>query len=135
MSTAAAAAPRKLPVRSTVGACYATVAGNLGQLVRISWLWLLIMVPVYATAHWLVSFDWVWTAPDWAWMAPRWVREIAPVTPFVVELPFLASIAVAWHRLVLRHESVSAPAYLRLDRQVWHYVVCALGFLMLTIGP
>jgi hypothetical protein len=135
MTALATAAPRKLPVWSTVGGCYATVAHDIGQLVRISWLWLLLMVPVYAAAHWLVSFDWALTAPDWAWMAPRWVREIAPVMPLVVELPFLASIAVAWHRLVLRHERVSARAYLRLDRPVWLYAMCALGFLVLTIGP
>lgn len=108
--------------------CYALVARNFGQLVRISWLWLLIMVPVYAAAHWLAS-------PNWIEMAPRWVKEIAPVMPIVVELPFLASIAVAWHRMVLRHERVSAPAYLRLDRQVWLYAMCALGLLVLTIGP
>src|SRR5262245_40834769 len=124
MTTVAALAPRKLPVWQTVSACYVTVAHNLGQLVRVSWLWLLIMVPVYAAAYWLVLFGWARTAPDWAWMAPRWVREIAPVTPLVVELPFLASIAVAWHHLVLRHERVSAPAYLRLDRQVWLYATC-----------
>lgn len=128
MTTLAVPAPRKLPVWRTVGACCATVARDLGQLVRISWLWLLIMVPVYVAAHWLASSDWVL-------MASRWVREIAPVMPLVVELPFLASIAVAWHRLVLRHERVSAPAYLRLDRQVWLYAMCALGFLVLTIGP
>lgn len=118
----------KLPVWRTVRACYASVLQNLRQLVRISWLWLLIMVPVYAATNWLVS-------PDWTGTAPRWVREIAPVMPLVVELPFLASIAVAWHRLVLGYERVSASAYLRLDRQVWLYAVCSLGFLVLTTGP
>jgi hypothetical protein len=115
-------APRKLPVWSTVRACYAIVARNLGQLVRISWLWLLIMVPVYATLHWL----------DWRW---RMEGSIAgPVALVLVELPFLASIAVAWHRLVLRHERVAAPAYLRLDSTVWLYVLYPLLLMLLVLA-
>ena len=115
---------RKLPVWRTVRACYATVLQNFGQLVRISWLWLLIMVPVYAAVHWLIST--VWAAPGIQTM-PQWVSEFAIVLPLVVELPFLASIAVAWHRLVLRHEHVSTSAYLRLDTSVWLYALCSLG--------
>jgi len=122
---------RKLPAWRTVRSCYATVRQNLGQLVRISWLWFLVMVPVYAATHWLVSN--VWALPGIQTM-PRWVHVIVVVLPLVVELPFLASIAVAWHRLVLRHEHVSAPAYLRLDTSVWLYVLCSLGFLAVTIG-
>ena len=123
---------RKLPVWRTVRACYATGLQNLRQLVRISWLWLLIMVPIYATVHWLVSTVW---ATDAILMMPLWVGEIVLRLPVVVELPFLASIAVAWHRLVLRHECISASAYLRLDAPVWLYALCSLGFLALTIGP
>jgi len=43
--------PPKLPVWSTVDACYATVARNFGQLLRISWLQLLIItMPPNATS-------------------------------------------------------------------------------------
>ena len=80
--------PPKLPFWRTVGACYATVFGNLGQLLRISWLWLLIMLPVYAVAQWLTS--------------PAQGSEMGDLLlgmlPSVLELPALASIAVAWHR-------------------------------------
>ena len=53
MSSLSVAAPRKLPFWRTVGACYQIVGRNFGQLIRISWLWLLIMLPVYAVVHWL----------------------------------------------------------------------------------
>jgi hypothetical protein len=66
---------------------------------------------------------------------PQWVHVgVAELLP-VVELPFLASIAVAWHRLVLRHERVSAPVYLRLDAFVWRYVLYSLGFLAVIVAP
>jgi hypothetical protein len=123
---------RKLAVWRTVQSCYATVFQNLGQVVRICWLWLLIMVPVYAAAHWFVSY--VLALPGLS-TVPQWVHVgVAELLP-VVELPFLASIAVAWHRLVLRHERVSAPVYLRLDAFVWRYVLYSLGFLAVIVAP
>jgi hypothetical protein len=123
---------RKLPVWRTVRLCYATVLQNLGQLARISWLWLLIMVPVYTAVHWLPSADWEALGIR---TIPLWARQMVVSLPPIVELPFLASIAVAWHRLVLRQERVLAPTYLRLDTPVWLYALCSLGFLTLMVGP
>jgi hypothetical protein len=105
------------------------VLHNLGQLVRITWLWLLLMIPVYAATHWLVSY--IWALPGMQ-TAPRWVDMILISLPTVVEMPFLASIAVAWHRLVLRQERVSALGYLRLDGSVWLYVLYSLGLLVVS---
>jgi hypothetical protein len=132
MAAIATPAPGKLPVWSTVGACYATVARNLGQLVRISWLWLLIMVPVYAVAHWLALRNWDWPQEQ---AMKGGVSQLIALLPFVVELPFLASIAVAWHRLILRRERVTQPAYLRLDKTVWLYALYSFAFLVLMQGP
>lgn len=116
---------RKLPVWRTVRACYATVLRNLRQLVRISWLWLLIMIPVYAAAYWFALLP----------SEPRLVRLVLAKLPFVVELPFLASIAVAWHRLVLRREQMTARVFLRLDSAVGAYALCSFAFLVLGYGP
>lgn len=118
--------PRKLPVWKTVGACYVAVVGNLGQLARIGWLWLVIMLPVYAALHWLA---WAWQQED---AASVFAVSILPV---IVELPFLASIAVAWHRLVLRHEGVTSPAYLRLDGIVWSYALYSFLLVLLAWSP
>jgi hypothetical protein len=50
------AARRKLPVWRTVRACSATVLHSLGRLVRITWLRLLLVLPVDAATHRLVSY-------------------------------------------------------------------------------
>jgi hypothetical protein len=131
MTAIAASAPPKLPVWQTVRASYAIVARNLGQLVRICWLWILIMVPVYAALDWLEE---TWSRESGAQATYHWMREIAAALPSPVDLPFLASIAVAWHRLVLREERVTQPAYLRLDGVVWRYVLYAFAFLLLERG-
>jgi hypothetical protein len=66
---------------------------------------------------------------------PRLVRLILDKLPLIVELPFLASIAVAWHRLVLRREQVTAPVFLRLDGAVGFYALCSFALLVLGHGP
>jgi hypothetical protein len=122
---ASPASPPKLPFWRTVGACYAIVFRNFGQLLRIGWLWLLIMLPVYAAAEWLAS----------RWQGNQIGDFLLSMLPSVLEVPALASIAVAWHRLVLRQERVQGAVYLRLDRLVWWYAMILLIFIVVTVGP
>jgi hypothetical protein len=131
MTAIAPSAPPKLPVWQTVRASYAIVARNLGQLVRICWLWIVIMVAVYAALYWLQEAR---QGEPGAQAMNHWMREIAAALPSPVDLPFLASIAVAWHRLVLREEQVTPPAYLRFDGLVWRYVLYSFAFLLLELG-
>jgi hypothetical protein len=133
MAVLAAPAQRKLPVWTTVGACYATVARNLGQLVRIGWLWFLIMLPVYAAQHWLDREE--LGAEGVLGAVIEAAALVAMLAAIVVESLFLASIAVAWHRLILRQERVTAPAYLRLDRTVWLYLIYSLLLTLLVLAP
>jgi len=130
MTSMSAPAPRKLPVWSTVGACYALVARNLGQLVRISWLWLLIMLPVYAATNWVI---WPW-ATESAWKESSWIAELVSALSSLIELPFLASIAVAWHRLILNRETTQGVVYLRLDPIVWRYAALLFALLVPSTG-
>ena len=45
----------KFPVWQMVGASYAFTAKNFPQLIRIAWLPILMMLPVFALATWLAS--------------------------------------------------------------------------------
>src|SRR5262245_16833927 len=130
MTAISASAPPKLPVWQTVRASYAIVAHNLGQLLRICWLWVLTMVPVYAALDW---FEEAWSGESGAQATYQWMRDVATLQS-AIHLPFLASIAVAWHRLVLLEERVTQPAYLRLDGVVWYYLLYSFAFLLLERG-
>ena len=105
-----------------------TVARNLGQLARISWLWLVILLPVSAAAQWLI---WPWTN-ETAQREFETTSQLIGFLPDLIELPVLASIAVAWHRLVLHHERVGGVVYLRLDRIVLRYTLILLAFFVLA---
>jgi len=131
MTAISVPAPPKLPVWQTVHASYEIVGRNLRQLVRISWVWVLIMVPVYMALDWLAE---TWPGVSGAQAAHRWLREVGATLPSPVDTPFLASIAVAWHRLILRGERVTQAAYVRLDGVVWRYVLYSLAFLLLERG-
>jgi hypothetical protein len=131
MTSQHASVPRKLPVWSTVGACCAIVWRNLGQLVRIAWFLLLIMLPVYAVTYWL---SWPWSAGSTG-EAGGFVEQFFAWLPNLIELPFLASIAVAWHRLLLRQERFEGSLYFRFDATVWRYAALSLGLLVASTGP
>jgi hypothetical protein len=140
MTTATVAAPSKLPLWRTIGQAYALWGENLPDLVRVCWLWMLLMAPVFALLTW-------WQAPHAMEMmqAVRSGRPFVDPNPLltmltqmlgkVVTLPALASIAVAWHRLLLKDEHPGAGAYLRLDGIVVGYAVLALWVGLITMAP
>jgi hypothetical protein len=91
------------------------------------------MLPAYAAVHAAVlELDpmW-WKAADQGSLA----AVLGSLLPNVIELPALASIAVAWHRLILRGERVTGAICLRLDRVVWAYVLILFAFLVLGFAP
>jgi hypothetical protein len=53
----------------------------------------------------------------------------------VIVLPALASVAVAWHRLLLRGEHPGPGLYLRLDSVVAGYAILAFWIAVITLGP
>jgi len=131
MSSPAPTIPRPLPFWRAVGASYMTVVRNLGQLARISWLWLVILLPVSAAVQWLI---WPWTN-EVAQREGGTTAELIGYLPDIIELPVLASIAVAWHRLVLHQERMHSAFYLRLDRLVLRYTLIVLAFFVLVLVP
>jgi hypothetical protein len=101
---------------------------------------MLLMAPVFAFLTW-------WQAPH----AMELLQAAHGGQPFVdpnppltlltqivgklVVLPALASIAVAWHRLLLRDEHPGAGVYLRLDGVVAGYAVLAFWVGLITVAP
>jgi hypothetical protein len=122
---------RKLPVWQLVGESYAFTANNFPQLIRIAWLPILMMLPVFVLATWLVS-PW---QPQAGQLSKDLTSQFVTALPGLVQLPFLASIAVAWHRLVLRQETVPGWLYARFDATVWRYAGFGLLLNLLAYLP
>src|SRR5690349_2783671 len=128
MTTMTVEAPSKLPLWRTIGQAYAVWAGHFPDLVRIVWLWVLLMAPVLAILKW-------WQVPYLTGLiqassSGRPYVDPNPVLTFamqigsaVIMLPVFASVAVAWHRLLLRDEHPGPGVYVRLDGVVVGYAV------------
>lgn len=129
---AAEAAPVKLPLWRTIGEAYSVWFKHLPELIRIAWLWILIMAPIVGLFMW-------WQAPAMLELMQNaragrldpnpGVTVLMQAINSIILLPILSSIAVAWHRLLLRNEQVSGP-YLRLDSVVIGY---ALLFFLIAL--
>jgi hypothetical protein len=143
MTTVTVAAPSKLPLWRTIGQAYALWGGNFPDLVRTCWLWMLLMAPVFAFLNW-------WQAPHLMEMmeimqAAHNGQPFVDPNPLltmltlivgkVVALPALASVAVAWHRLLLKDEHPGPGVYLRLDGIVAGYAVLAFWVGLITLAP
>jgi hypothetical protein len=123
--------PAKLPVWKTTGECYRLVFTHLGDFVRISWLWILVMVPVYAAMH---SLIWYLTESP-VKLTNDVIKASALLIPMIPESIFLASIAVAWHALILRGDKPVTANRLRIDRTVlnyagWAWIIFILLFVL-----
>jgi hypothetical protein len=128
MSTEALAASLKLPLWRTVGQAYVQWAKNLIELFHACWLWMLVLAPILAIVDW-------WQAPraidmhraartDQLLTNPTPLSDtILEIVPFILTSPALASIAVAWHRLLLNGEHAGPRYYLRLDSLVISYAL------------
>jgi hypothetical protein len=140
MTTVTVAAPSKLPLWRIIGQAYALWGDNLSDLVRVCWPWMLLMAPVFAFLTW-------WQAPHAMELlqAARTGQPFVDPNPLltmitavvgkVVGLPALASIAVAWHRLLLKDEHPGPGVYLRLDGIVAGYAVLAFWVGLITVAP
>jgi hypothetical protein len=126
---AAASAEPRLQVLRTAAEAYALTFSNLGYLFRLSWAWALLMTPVsivfYASMFWL----------GWHNSTTYLASLFRDVSSTVLFQPFVASIAVAWHRRLLVGEVWRGPAYLRLDRLVAGYFGLTAVISFLFLGP
>ena len=140
MSSETAGSSTKLPFWRTLGDSYKLWFLNLPELMRICWLWFVVMVPVFALINW--------------WQAPHFIEIMrlaaegknnpdpdplftlsAQIITTVAMLPIGASVAVAWHRLLLRDERVGAGAYFRLDGLVVGYAILLFLIGLLPMVP
>lgn len=121
---------RRLPFWRTVIDSYVVTYSNLGYLARISWAWVLLMIPIslafYALMFWLGWHQ----APEGTFGS-----IFILIASSLLFLPMIASIAVAWHRKLLENESWASGPYLRLDRVVASYFGLALFASLLILAP
>jgi hypothetical protein len=127
------AANPKLPLWDTICLSYSTYFYNLQDVLRISWLWLVVVVPLTGIANWL---QWSWMAVVMAdlkrGMPPRPDETMVFVN--VAGLVFTLagfSIAVAWHRRIILGEHPRFSGSNIATKNLWRYVGVGLAICIL----
>lgn len=104
-----------------------TSLATMGAALRLSWPWLLILFPfaVYARPY---------TSGGMAALIGLNASYSFPLFAVLAAIA-LSSIAVNWHRYLLRDELAEGFEVLRLDRTVWRYVGASLliGLVFLVL--
>jgi hypothetical protein len=126
---------RKLPVAAAFSHAVASVRSHLQVAFHISWPWYAIVMPVTLAVYALLALA---TGGD---------PESKPGLTFIVTLLLAAvalisasSIAVNWHRYILRDEIPQGGEVLRLDDPVWRYfgnmllIMLSVLAVLLVIG-
>ena len=109
----------RLPIWRTVAEAFAVTARNSDYLFRISWMWVLVMLPIAFVYH-LTAFRHGWVCTSHPCPSGS---DAYPIGSTLLFMPMLSSIAVAWHRRLLADEVWQGRYYLRLDRSVAGYFV------------
>lgn len=132
----------KLPLWNTICHSYSTYFYNFGDVLRISWLWLVLLVPLLGRSGWVQAL----------WMArvvadakrgqiqtlnaapPIEMTVLGPIGGLVLMLAG-ASIAVAWHRRIILGEHPRLSGTNIATKNVWRYVGVGIAIGVIAILP
>jgi hypothetical protein len=120
----------KLPFWHTVSLSYTTYLGNFIDVLRASWLWLVLVAVLTGVAS---SYQWSWMATAMANLkfGPGQLSRPFEVG-LLVDLDtvfFLCagvSIAVAWHRLIIIDEHPAFSGSTLVSSSFWRYAIMGL---------
>lgn len=140
-----AAAGPKLPLWNTICMSYSTYFGYFPDVLRISWLWLMVIVPLTAVMSW-VQFSWF---AEFVANVQRGTPPQMPIRPpamptamFVLMYPVgllaalaAVSIAVAWHRRIILGEQPRLSGSNILTKYVWRYVLIGIAICLTAWLP
>jgi hypothetical protein len=132
------AANPKLAFWRTISLSYSFYFEHLGDALRISWLWLLIFIPLTGAASWL-QMSWFRdaVADMKSGKSPAMPIELTIFANASTLAQLLAgcSIAVAWHRLLLLDEHPGLSGGNVISRRLWRYVGIGIAVLLIPGLP
>jgi hypothetical protein len=129
----------KLPLRRIIALSYSTYFDHFGDVWRISWLWLLLVLPLAIATSWLQT---AWLAQVITDMAsgPHTLTRTAgfALVGNITSLVFTfagVSIAVAWHRRLLLDEAPGWSGSNVATGSMWRYICVGIAIGLIVMLP
>jgi hypothetical protein len=131
----------KLPLAEAISLSYAWFFQKFPDLMRISWLWLLICAALVGVSSWM---QWAWMAdvlgadtggmPQRTTVEPPRPIELLILGNIAGLLPFIASIsiAVAWHRRIILGEQPGLSGSNIVTAELWRFIGVGILFMLIT---
>jgi hypothetical protein len=136
------AANPKLPLGNTIALAYSTYVRNIPDVLRASWLWLALILPLTGVASWLrwSQVTGIMAGANAA-MPAHAVTDASRVTgttvlDLAVSLIWLlagVSIAVAWHRRIILGEHPGLSGSNVATKTLWRYVLTGIDICAIII--
>ncbi len=120
----------KLPLIASVIEAFELTSANIADLAKLMWLWLLILIAVQA-----VIYGFLWPFELESRTNPASATLIPVLLPAMISTLIGTSIAVGWHRRLLKKEKIASSSNLRLDNYVWRYFLWAFLLVILCLAP
>lgn len=120
----------KLPVWRTVYDAHVITIENFLTLLRVGWVWVLLLAVTDAALHW---FLWPWEEAAIA-QGGSGSMSLLLLSTYVWTL-FGACVAVPWHRLVLKGDVITAGGMWPLAKDIGRYISWALFLTLFILGP
>lgn len=108
---------KKLPVLAAFAHALRSTVDNLNFAFHVGWPWMLVLLPIELAGNF-----YIWANSNEAAKVPRADVLLVSVVLGVVSLTAFSSIAVNWHRYILRDEIPQGTQRLRIDSTVRRYV-------------
>ena len=134
----------KLPLQEAISLSYAWFFQKFPDLLRISWLWLLICAALVGVSSWM---QWTWMAdvlgaetvgmPQRATFEPSRPIELLILGHIAGLLPLIASvsIAVAWHRRIILGEQPGLSGSNIVTAELWRFIGVGILIVLITTLP
>jgi hypothetical protein len=132
------AANPKLPLWDTIRLSYSSYFHNFPDVLRISWLWLAVALPLAGITNWLQfsRFAGVMVTINRGMAASKPVELIVLQGVAVLVYIFAGvSIAVAWHRRLILEEHPGLSGSNVVTKNVWRYAWMGLGIFLIVVVP
>jgi hypothetical protein len=132
----------KLPLWNVIKLSYSTYFANFIDVLRIVWLWILLVLPVAAATSWLQAswFSKAATAlrsqqPGSLPLAPSVELQVAIHASDLILSLCGVGIAVAWHRKLILNEQPGVSGSNIVSRSFWRYILAGIIILAISILP